>query len=180
MRIIINDSSALIDLAKTQLLECLLQLPYRFVIPDVLYADELITLRHYSREQLLDIGFVLGELDGLHVGKASEYSQQYPKLSLNDCFALVMAETTADAVLLTGDQRLRRVAEQQGVAVHGILWILDQAYEQEAVDAATLHAALLVLANDPLTRLPGKELQRRMQELATEISKQPKEPFDDD
>lgn len=165
MRIIINDSSALIDLAKTQLLECLLQLPYRFVIPDVLYADELITLRHYCREQLLDIGFMLGELDGPQVGKASEYSQQYPQLSLNDCFALVMAETTADAVLLTGDQRLRRVAEQQGVAVHGILWILDQAYEQGAVEAATLHAALLVLARDPLTRLPGKELQRRIQDL---------------
>lgn len=43
MRIIINDSSALIDLAKTWLLESLLRLPYRFVIPDVLYADELIT-----------------------------------------------------------------------------------------------------------------------------------------
>ncbi|MDG4551712.1 MAG: type II toxin-antitoxin system VapC family toxin [Candidatus Contendobacter sp.] len=164
MRIIINDASALIDLAKTRLLESLLRLPYRFVIPDVLYADELINLRHYQREQLLDIGFVLGELDGLQVGKASAYSQQHPQLSLNDCFALVMAETTENAVLLTGDQRLRRVAEQQGVAVHGILWILDQAYEQGAVEAATLHAALLVLARDPLTRLPGKELQRRIQD----------------
>lgn len=51
MRIIINDSSALIDLAKTRLLECLLRLPYRFVIPDVLYADELITLHHYRRNR---------------------------------------------------------------------------------------------------------------------------------
>lgn len=173
MRIIINDSSALIDLAKTRLLENLLQLPYRFVIPDVLYANELITLRHYHREQLLDIGFKLGELDGLQVGKASAYSRQYPQLSLNDCFALVMAETTENAVLLTGDQRLRHVAEQQGLAVHGILWILDQAYEQGAVDAAAFHAALLVLANDPLTRLPGKELQKRMQDLATKIGKKP-------
>lgn len=165
MRIIINDSSALIDLAKTRLLESLLRLPYRFVIPDVLYADELITLRHYRREQLLDIGFVLGELDGPQVGKAGEYNQRYPALTFNDCFALVMAETTADAVLLTGDRQLRRMAEQHRVETHGILWILDQAYEQGAVDAVTLHAALLVLVNDPLTRLPGKELQRRMQDL---------------
>jgi len=167
MRIIINDSSALIDLAKTRLLECLRQLPYRFVIPDVLYADELITLHHYRREQLLDIGFTLGTLDGPQVGKASEYSHCYPALSLNDCFALVMAETTVDAVLLTGDQQLRRVAEQQGVEVHGILWILDQAYEGGTVDAVTLHAALRLLADDPLTRLPGKGLQRWMQDLAT-------------
>ncbi|HOW77681.1 MAG TPA: hypothetical protein P5102_19195 [Candidatus Competibacteraceae bacterium] len=165
MRIIINDSSALIDLAKTRLLECLPRLPYRFVIPDVLYADELITLHHYRREQLLDIGFVLGELDGMQVGKAGEYNQRYPALSLNDCFALVMAETTENAVLLTGDQRLRRVAEQHRVETHGILWILDQAYEGGTVDAVTLHTALSVLANDPLIRLPGKELQRRMQNL---------------
>lgn len=180
MRIIINDSSALIDLAKTRLLECLLRLPYRFVIPDVLYADELITLHHYRREQLLDIGFTLGTLDGPQVGKAGEYSQRYPALSLNDCFALVMTETTVDAILLTGDQGLRSVAEKHRVETHGILWILDQAYEGGTVDAATLHSALLVLDNDPLTRLPGKELQKRIQNLATKISKQPREPFDDD
>ncbi|NJM13682.1 MAG: PIN domain-containing protein [Synechococcaceae cyanobacterium SM1_2_3] len=81
MRIITNDSSALIDLAKTRLLENLLRLPYRFVIPDVLYADELINLRHYQREQLLDIGFVLGELDGVQVGKTSEYNP--PKSALS-------------------------------------------------------------------------------------------------
>jgi predicted nucleic acid-binding protein len=168
MRILINDSSALIDLAKTRLLENLLRLPYRFVIPDALYADELITLHHYRREQLLDIGFVLGELDGPQIGKAGEYSHRYPALTLNDCFALVMAATMENAVLLTGDQRLRRVAERHRVETHGILWILDQAHEGGTVDAVTLHAALRLLADDPLTRLPGKELQRWMQDLATQ------------
>jgi predicted nucleic acid-binding protein len=169
MRIIINDSSALIDLAKTRLLENLLQLPYRFVIPDVLYADELITLHHYRRKQLLDIGFVLGELDGPQVGKASAYSQQYPQLSLNDCFALVMAETTADAVLLTGDQRLRRVAERHRVETHGILWLLDQLLEGGAVDPAILRDALRSLIRDPAVHLPAKEVQRRMHALTKRL-----------
>ena len=169
MRIIINDSSALIDLAKTRLLENLLQRPYRFVIPDVLYADELITLHHYRREQLLDIGFVLGELDGPQVGKASAYSQQYPQLSLNDCFALVMAETTADAVLLTGDQRLRRVAERHRVETHGILWLLDQLLEGGAVDPAILRDALRSLIRDPAVHLPAKEVQRRMHALTKRL-----------
>ena len=169
MRIIVNDSSALIDLAKTRLLENLLQLPYRFVIPDVLYADELITLHHYRRKQLLDIGFVLGELDGPQVGKASAYSQQYPQLSLNDCFALVMAETTADAVLLTGDQRLRRVAERHRVETHGILWLLDQLLEGGAVDPAILRDALRSLIRDPAVHLPAKEVQRRMHALTKRL-----------
>lgn len=169
MRIIVNDSSALIDLAKTRLLENLLRLPYRFVIPDVLYADELITLHHYRREQLLDIGFVLGELDGPQVGKAGEYGHRYPALSLNDCFALVMAETTDDAVLLTGDQRLRRVAEQHRVETHGILWLLDQLLERGAVDPAILRDALQSLARDRTVRLPVKEVQRRMHALAKRL-----------
>lgn len=61
MRIVINDSSALIDLAKTRLLENLLRLPCRFVIPDVLYADELITLHHYRREQLVPGDVISGK-----------------------------------------------------------------------------------------------------------------------
>lgn len=169
MRIIVNDSSALIDLAKTRLLENLLRLPYRFVIPDVLYADELITLHHYRREQLLDIGFVLGELDGPQVGKASEYGHRYPTLSLNDCFALVMAETTPDAVLLTGDRRFRRVAEQHRVETHGILWILDQLLERGAVDPAILRDALQSLVRDPTVRLPAKEVERRIHALTKRL-----------
>lgn len=169
MRIIVNDSSALIDLAKTRLLENLLRLPYRFVIPDVLYADELIILHHYRREQLLDIGFVLGELDGPQVGKAGEYGHHYPALSLNDCFALVMAETTPDAVLLASDRRLRSVAARHRVETHGILWLLDQLLERGAVDPAILRDALQSLARDRTVRLPVKEAQRRMRTLAKRL-----------
>lgn len=42
MRVVISDSSVLIDLAKAKLIESTLALPYEFVIPDVIFADELI------------------------------------------------------------------------------------------------------------------------------------------
>ncbi|MBL8252070.1 MAG: type II toxin-antitoxin system VapC family toxin, partial [Candidatus Competibacter sp.] len=89
--------------------------------------------------------------------------------SLNDCFALVMAETTADAVLLTGDQRLRRVAEQLGVVAHGILWLLDQLLERGAVDPAILRDALRSLVRDPAVRLPAKEVERRIHTLTKRL-----------
>ena len=44
----ISDSSVLIDLAKAKLIESTLALPYEFVIPDVIFADELIDPHHLS------------------------------------------------------------------------------------------------------------------------------------
>jgi len=43
MRIIISDSSALIDLRKGEILELFLRLPFEFVIPDALLESELLS-----------------------------------------------------------------------------------------------------------------------------------------
>ncbi len=43
MRIIVNDSSALIDVKKGGLLEILVELPFEFVVSDELLADELLS-----------------------------------------------------------------------------------------------------------------------------------------
>ena len=42
MRIVVSDSSCLIDLRKVSLLEPLLELPYEFIIPNTLFEDELL------------------------------------------------------------------------------------------------------------------------------------------
>ena len=73
MRVVISDSSVLIDLAKARLIENTLALPYEFVIPDVIFADELIDLRHYKKEQLLELGFKIGSLKGEEVETVFEY-----------------------------------------------------------------------------------------------------------
>ena len=44
MRIIVSDTSCIIDLRKADLLEALLALPYTFVMPDALFEDELLSL----------------------------------------------------------------------------------------------------------------------------------------
>lgn len=43
-RIIISDTSTLIDLRKAALLEALLRLPYEIQVPDLLYEDELLSI----------------------------------------------------------------------------------------------------------------------------------------
>lgn len=52
MRIIVSDSSCLIDLRKADLLEAFLKLPYELVVPDVLLEDELL---RFSAKQLARI-----------------------------------------------------------------------------------------------------------------------------
>ena len=42
MRIVVSDSSCLIDPRKVSLLDALLQLPYEFLIPNTLFEDELL------------------------------------------------------------------------------------------------------------------------------------------
>ena len=164
MEIIVSDSSVIIDLAKVGLIENMGALPYLFTIPDVLFEDELINLGDYHRNDLLRAGFKIGELSGAEVETAFSYPARYPALTVNDCFALALSTTTA-SILLTGDKTLRVAAKEQGVEVHGQLWVCDQINEHETAEASTLYEALRQWSEDPLVWVPGKPLHQRMERL---------------
>lgn len=168
MRVVISDSSVLIDLAKTRLIESTLALPYEFVIPDVIFADELIDLKHYQREQLLGLGFKTGSLTGEQVSAVLQYSVNYKPLTANDCFALVLAESIEQAILLTGDGNLRKTAQRHKVETHGIIWLCEQMRECGTVEGKTLLGALESLLNDPRCRIPKRELNRLIEQLTVE------------
>jgi len=159
MRIVISDSSALIDLAKVKLIENLLRLPYEFVIPDVMFHDELLDLKHYTRAELRELGFHLGSLEGGDVATVVHYRRDYPGLSLPDCFAVVLAEITGDSILLTGDGGLRKIGGQHGLEVRGVLWACDEMADHDIASYRELHLALTTWQGDSLVRLPEKELQ---------------------
>ncbi|MCZ7620159.1 MAG: hypothetical protein M5U32_18315 [Myxococcota bacterium] len=71
-------------------------------------------------------GLEIRELPGESVARAARHFNENRHPQLNDCFALALAEDIDDCVLLTGDGALRRVAEENGVEVRGVLWIIDQ------------------------------------------------------
>lgn len=170
MRVVISDSSVLIDLAKTRLIESTLALPYEFVIPDVIFADELIDLRHYKKEQLLELGFKIGSLKGEEVETAFEYGVRYKPLTANDCFALVLSETISEAILLTGDGDLRKAAQRHKVETHGIIWLCEQMRACQTVDEKILLVALESLRDDPRCRIPRRELNWLVEQLKSTIT----------
>ena len=85
---------------------------------------------------------------------------------LNDLFALVLARALK-AMLLSGDQHLRRIAAQQGVVVHGTLWVLDEMVRLKVVAPSQAVQALeQMLAQG--SRLPQAEYQARLRRWRTQ------------
>ena len=163
MRIIINDSSCLIDLRKGGLLATTLLLPFTFVVALPLVASELLDFGPADWDDLQGRGLEIVDLSGEEVAASFEVRGQFPGLSANDCFSLVLAQAGEDRILLTGDQQLRHRAGEAGVEVHGVLWVMDQLAEHAIMSHGDLADALERLIADPLVFLPDGEVAVRLE-----------------
>jgi predicted nucleic acid-binding protein len=158
MRIIISDSSCLIDLRKASLLEILLKLPYEFLIPNTLFEEELLKFTAAQKRELIRGGLKVMDLSGERVLRAQQVTRAVPQLSVHDAFAFALAESHAGCILLTGDGGLRDLAGQHEIEVHGVLWALDEIHRCKLATAETLRACLELFAADPTVRLPRRQL----------------------
>lgn len=166
MRIIVSDTSCMIDLRKAGLLEAVLRLPHTFVMPDTLFEDEWLCLSEPEKRALRELGLDVRTLPGPLVQRAGRYFNQHARLKLNDCFALVLAEEIGDCILLTGDGPLRGVAAANGIEVHGVLWATDEMEAHGIVPLQVLYDALRLFREDDLVFLPADEVLRRIRRLA--------------
>ena len=165
MRIIVSDSSCLIDMHLGGLLGPMFDLPYSFSIVDTLFEDELLSLSDDEKYMLLEKGLDVVELSGAQVQQAFSHKHSNPALTPNDCFTLVLSEILDDAILFTGDARLKRLAEQRGIETHGVLWALDQLSTETSCPHRLLRIAIERFIDDPLVFLPGSELNSRLRKL---------------
>lgn len=121
MQLLISDANILIDMEEGRLIAPMFKLPYQFVIPDILFEEELEEAHQY----LLKAGLQLGELDADAMRDVAGLTQRYNRTSRYDCFALALARARA-CPLLTGDKALRNAAEQEAVTVKGTLWLVEE------------------------------------------------------
>lgn len=147
--VIVNDSSCLIDLRKGGLLTTALLLPLRFVVALPLVTAELNDFNEGDWDDLRARGLQIIDLDSAQVQRAMSLKSTFAGLSVYDCFSLALAESTCDAMLLTGDQQLRKRAIEVGVKVHGVLWISDQIEQAKGMAFSDLADALARLDADP-------------------------------
>jgi predicted nucleic acid-binding protein len=156
------DTNILIDLYRGGVHRELFRLPFTVLAPDVIVAE----LIEPPGRTLLDSGLQVVEFSGAEVLAVVDLSRIHPEVSINDVFALALARKQ-QLVLLTGDKRLRRIAElEYGLHVHGTLWVLDQLVKHKII--SSFHAARDL--RDMLqsgSRLPKADCDRRIRKWST-------------
>lgn len=138
-RVVLSDSSVLIDLERGSFFAAAFVLPIEFCVPDLLYRRELEPL---GGDHLVQMGLRVLELDDAGVGRAARYRRDVPALSLPDAFALALTHCTG-GTLLTGDARLRRLAGDERVVCHGVLWLLDRISQERSATPKQLYDGLV-------------------------------------
>ena len=163
--VIVNDASCLIDLRKGGLLTAICSLPYRLVVPLPIRESEVLDFSVREWRQLDDAGLITHDLTPEEVGQALELKKRHPALSANDCFCYVTA-LACRGILLTGDALLRRVAGDNGLRVHGVLWIVDELATSRTCPRGVLRKALTAWQADASVFLPEQEISTRLQRLS--------------
>ena len=158
MRVLVSDTSVLVDLERGLLLDAAFRMPFEFAVPDLLYERE---LKDHGGERLCQRGLRVSELDGDGVARALRYRCEWSALSLSDCFALALAAGNR-WTLLTGDAALRGLADAENVDCHGVLWLMDEMQRTVAASARELHDGLAAISAHPRCRLPQVETRARL------------------
>ena len=166
-RVIVNDASCLIDLRKGGLLAVLRNLPYRLVVPLPIRETEILDFSNQQWRQLDDGGMITHDLTPDEIAQAIALKERKRSLSANDCFCIITA-LTHSGILLTGDALLRRVATDNGLRVHGVLWIVDELGKVGGCSRSLLTQALKSWQSDDTVFLPQDEVSNRLQYLATQ------------
>ena len=154
------DTSVIIDLHVGQILTLFFKLPYNFVTADAILAE----LLEPEGQLLIEFGLQQEELSGTQILKVMQLTAIYRQPSVNDLFALVLSKEL-QIPLLTNDKNLRRAAIQEGVAIHGTLWILDEMVRL-AVVSKQQAAHALIMMRERSSRLPQDECDKRLSEWA--------------
>ena len=101
-------------------------------------------------------------MTGDEVTVAQDIRRTHPRLSLPDAFAFSLASARG-WTLLTGDGDLRALAQAQRVTCYGVLWVFDQLFDGELVEAKILSAGLEAILAHPRCRLPRAEAHARLE-----------------
>ena len=164
MKVLVSDSSILIEFAKRELLDKMFALDSEFAVPDLLFYEELIDLGSYSRQDLLDYGLRVEPLHAEGVQAAIAYQTERPALSLVDAFALALADLQGWR-LLTEDRTMRNFAESKDIPCLDALWVLDRMLDARVLSTSQALAVLEAMRDDPRCPVPKSELTARIRQL---------------
>ena len=152
--LLISDASVLIDIECGGLTSAMFSLSWQFVVPDILFFQELAG----QHGHLLQFGLISKAMNGELIGEAYHLRQKYIKTSVNDLLALTLAKHEY-CPLLTSDKALREVAKKLSVEVHGTLWLVEQMLKSRKITIEIARVAFQRMKSSG-SRLPRSEVER--------------------
>ncbi len=157
-QLLISDANILIDMDIGGLLEVMFRLDFAFAVPDILFEGELRS-RH---PRLPGLGLGVLELTAEMIDDATRLVGQYGhrRTSRNDLLTLALARQRGCPVL-TGDADLRLACDEQGIDVHGTIWLMEQMLNGGLVDPETAAGAYRAMRKGG-SRLPWGEVARQL------------------
>ena len=90
MRILVSDTSVLVDLERGSFASAAFRLPFELAVPDLLYERE---LRRHAGPELLRLGLRVAALDGEGVLLALSYGRKRAALSMADTLCIGLGGT---------------------------------------------------------------------------------------
>jgi predicted nucleic acid-binding protein len=160
IQIAIQDANILIDLVTTGLFTHCLSLEYQFLSTNLILA-ELHDEQFAFIEPHIESGkFAVIAVPAAELVQIQLQSEEDQRLSIQDWSAFYYA-VQREAILMTGDKRLRSMAETKGVAVCGILRLFDELTAAEIIreSEACVFLKKLMQIN---RRLPAEECALRI------------------
>ncbi|WP_287831557.1 DUF3368 domain-containing protein [Idiomarina sp.] len=158
-QVLVSDANILIDMEEGELLTTFFALPFEFIIPDILFEEELVD----EHPHLPELGLKLEELSGELMAKVFELIAVHAKPSRNDMFAMCLAMERG-CPLLTGDKDLRVAAQQEGVLVKGTIGMVEAMIQQNIITVDQAEAAYQAMKNAG-RRLPWDAVEASLNQL---------------
>jgi len=131
--VVLKDASIIIDLIKVNLLEKTLTLPYNFyttdfIVSEINYKKQNVLLQAYIKKGSIKI--IEAAIEDLE--KIAKIFNTIGKLSFADSSIIYFAEKLT-AIILTGDYRISKEAENRNIKAHGILWIFKKLLKKNII-----------------------------------------------
>jgi predicted nucleic acid-binding protein len=130
MKVAVKDANILIDLIESDLLGLWFKLGIQTYVSDLVQLEIIEDDQKRVFNSFVDAGLlIIARLSSDELNLAFEKREKH-KISIEDASALIIAQRKS-AILLSGDNRLRKTAEGEGVKVFGVIWVFDRLIEED-------------------------------------------------
>lgn len=160
--VVVNDTNIFIDLCSIDLLDEFFALSFDihttdFVVSELIMPEQQTKIIAFYESKRLYVK----KYTAKEIAKVVSFQMECDNnVSIVDCSVCLYAKQN-NYRLITGDNKLRRLAITSGAAVSGILYVFDQLVEQGIITPQEGYEKLKNLS-EINNRLPSKEIDKRL------------------